>query len=60
MPDIPTGTSVADAEKMLRDVGLVPVVRSIPGPDSGVFYQSPSAGSTAKVGDAVTLYAIGH
>ncbi len=60
VPDIPTGTSVTDAEKMLRDVGLVPVVRSIPGPDSGVFYQTPSAGSTAKVGDAVTLYVIGH
>jgi serine/threonine-protein kinase len=59
VPDIPTGTPVADAEKAITAAGLVPQVKAFPGTTPTVVVAvSPHPGQSVHVGSTVTIYAI--
>jgi serine/threonine-protein kinase len=58
VPAITRGMPVADAEKALRDVGLVPRVQPLPGlgaPDK-VFGIQPDSGAQVRTGSTVVIY----
>jgi len=59
VPDIPLGTSKADADNQLRQLGLVPDFKQEIGDRSEpVVYSVPSAGQKVHVGDTVTVIVI--